>query len=61
MICNTSHQEVFIYFYLQVNPKMYKTYHLPTEFNSKQKYAKAIAFAVGCDYLSAIHVDDDYY
>jgi hypothetical protein len=36
-------------------------YQLPTEFNSKQKYAKAIAFTVGCDYWSAIHVDDDYY
>jgi hypothetical protein len=36
-------------------------YHLPTEFDSKEKYAKAVAFAVGCDYWSAIHVDDDYY
>jgi hypothetical protein len=36
-------------------------YQLPTAFDSKEKYAKAIAFAVGCDYWSAIHVDDDYY
>jgi hypothetical protein len=36
-------------------------YHLPTAFDSKQNYAKATAFAVGCDYWSAIHVDDDYY
>jgi hypothetical protein len=36
-------------------------YQLPTAFNSKQKYAKAIPFVVGCDYWSAIHVDDDYY
>jgi hypothetical protein len=36
-------------------------YQIPTAFDSKEKYAKAIAFAVGCDYWSAIHVDDDYY
>jgi hypothetical protein len=36
-------------------------YQLPTAFNSKDKYAKVIAFAVGCDYWSSIHVDDDYY
>jgi hypothetical protein len=36
-------------------------YQLPTAFDSKEKYAKVIAFAVGCDYWSAIHVDDDYY
>jgi hypothetical protein len=36
-------------------------YQLPTAFDSKEKYAKGIAFAVGCDYWSAIHVDDDYY
>jgi hypothetical protein len=32
-------------------------YQLPTAFDSKQKYAKAIAFVVGCDYWSAINVD----
>jgi hypothetical protein len=36
-------------------------YQLPTVSNSREKYAKAIAFAVGCDYWSAIHVDDGYY
>jgi hypothetical protein len=36
-------------------------YQLPTAFDSEEKYAKAIAFAVGSDYWSAIHVDDDYY
>jgi hypothetical protein len=36
-------------------------YQLPTAFDSKEKYAKRVAFAVGCDYWSAIHVDDDYY
>jgi hypothetical protein len=36
-------------------------YQLPTAFDSKEKYAKDVAFAVGCDYLSSIHVDDDYY
>jgi hypothetical protein len=36
-------------------------YQLPTAFDSKEKYAKVIAFAVGSDYWSAIHVDDDYY
>jgi hypothetical protein len=36
-------------------------YQLPTALDSKQKYANAIAFAVGCDYWSAIHVGDDYY
>jgi hypothetical protein len=36
-------------------------YQLPTAFDSKDKYANAIAFTVGCDYWSAIHVDDDYY
>jgi hypothetical protein len=34
-------------------------YQLPYEFDSKEKYANIIAFAVGCDYWSAIHVDDD--
>jgi hypothetical protein len=36
-------------------------YHLPTTFDSTEAYATATAFAVGCDYWSAIHVDDDYY
>jgi hypothetical protein len=36
-------------------------YQLPTAFDSKDRYAKGIAFAVGCDYWSAIHVDDNYY
>jgi hypothetical protein len=36
-------------------------YQLPTALDSKEKYTKGIAFAVGCDYWSAIHVDDDYY
>jgi hypothetical protein len=36
-------------------------YQLPTAFDSKEKYAKGIAFAVGCDYWSDIHIDDDYY
>jgi hypothetical protein len=36
-------------------------YQLPTAFDSKEKYAKVIVFAVGCDYWSAIHVDDNYY
>jgi hypothetical protein len=36
-------------------------YQLPTAFDSKEKYANGIAFAVGCDYWSAIHVDDNYY
>jgi hypothetical protein len=36
-------------------------YQLPTALDSKEKYAKGIAFEVGCDYWSAIHVDDDYY
>jgi hypothetical protein len=36
-------------------------YQLPAEFDIKDKYAKAIDFAVGCDYWLAIHVDDDYY
>jgi hypothetical protein len=35
-------------------------YQLPTAFDSKDKYAKGVAFAVGYDYWSAIHVDDDY-
>jgi hypothetical protein len=35
-------------------------YQLPTAFDSKEKYTKGIAFAVGCDYWSAIHIDDDY-
>jgi hypothetical protein len=59
---NTSHQEVFICFYLQVNSNMYKTginYLLHS--TAKKKYAKGVAFAVGYDYWSAIHVDDDYY
>jgi hypothetical protein len=37
------------------------TYQLPIAFDSKEKYAKRIAFAVGCDYWSAIHADDGYY
>jgi hypothetical protein len=62
MILNTSNQEVFVCFYLQVKIKYVQDrYQLPTALNSKEKYAKAIAFAVGCDYWSAIHVDDDYY
>jgi hypothetical protein len=36
-------------------------YQLPTAFDSADAYATATAFAVGCDYWSAIHVDDDYY
>jgi hypothetical protein len=36
-------------------------YQLPTAFDSTEDYATATAFAVGCDYWSAIHVDDDYY
>jgi hypothetical protein len=36
-------------------------YQLPTAFDSTEAYATATAFAVGCDYWSAIHVDDDYY
>jgi ABC-type Fe3+ transport system substrate-binding protein len=29
-------------------------YQLPTEFDSKEKYAKAVAFAVVCDYWPSI-------
>jgi hypothetical protein len=36
-------------------------YQLPTAFDSKDKYAKGIAFVVGCDYWSDIHIDDEYY
>jgi hypothetical protein len=36
-------------------------YHLSTAYDSIEEYAKGIAFAVGYDYWSAIHVDDDYY
>jgi hypothetical protein len=36
-------------------------YQLPTAFDGTEAYATATAFAVGCDYWSAIHVDDDYY
>jgi hypothetical protein len=36
-------------------------YQLPTAFDSTEAYATATAFAVGCDYRSAIHIDDDYY
>jgi hypothetical protein len=36
-------------------------YQLPTAFDSTDAYATATDFAVGCDYWSAIHVDDDYY
>jgi hypothetical protein len=36
-------------------------YQLPTAFDSTDAYATATAFAVGCNYWSAIHVDDDYY
>jgi hypothetical protein len=39
-------------------------YQLPTDFNSfnsTEAHATATAFEVGCDYWSAIHVDDDYY
>jgi hypothetical protein len=36
-------------------------YQLPTAFDSTEAYATATAFAVSCDYWSAIKVDDDYY
>jgi hypothetical protein len=36
-------------------------YQLPTAFDSKEKYSNVVDFAVGCDYWSATHVDDDYY
>jgi hypothetical protein len=36
-------------------------YQLPNAFERKEKYANAITFAVGCDYWSAVHVNDDYY
>jgi hypothetical protein len=36
-------------------------YQLLTAFDSTEAYATATAFAVGCEYWSAIHVDDDYY
>jgi hypothetical protein len=35
-------------------------YQLPTAFDSTDAYETATAFAVSCDYWSAIHVDDDY-
>jgi hypothetical protein len=35
-------------------------YQLPTAFDSTEAYATATAFAVGCDYWSALHVDHDY-
>jgi hypothetical protein len=36
-------------------------YQLPTAFDNTEAYATATSFAVGFDYWSAIHVDDDYY
>jgi hypothetical protein len=36
-------------------------YQLPTAFDSKDKCANDVAFTVGCDCWSYIHVDDDYY
>jgi hypothetical protein len=36
-------------------------YQLPTFFDIAEAYATSTVFAVGCDYWSAIYVDDDYY
>jgi hypothetical protein len=41
--------------------KIQDKYQLPTAFESTEAYETATAFAVGCDYWSAIYVDDDDY